>query len=227
MFLSIGFALAACSVSSPGEKSLPATIEVAASAPSVIQVPLSARPTLDGTIDSDEWGQALQFDMTHGGTLYFQHDGEFLYVGISAEGLGFGHVCWQRDDQVWILHSSASLGSAAYQTNETGWRPVRNYDWCCRSTISTVERQELLEREGWMATISYLGHPNQMEYQIAWGGQIQLVVIYQVGRLLDTTYIWPQDLADSCVELALGEGEQIDSAEFNIPTWAYLIMADE
>jgi hypothetical protein len=192
---------------------------------SSLAVPLGAAPDLDGDLSPGEWDQALELEMSRDGAVYFQHDGEYLYVGIAAEGLGYGSLCWERDDQVWILHSSAALGSAAYQADDTSWRPLWDYEWCCRSAVPTSERQVLFEQEGWMASISYMGDPGQMEYQIDWEEEIQLAVIYQTSQELDTAFLWPQSLSDACVDLVLGSGELMDPAIFIIDSWETLVPA--
>lgn len=223
----IGFMLAACSgpVATEASPAIPSQDRV--SEFQVIEVPLGSRPELDGTLLPGEWDQAIQIDMSNGGEAYFLHDGENLYVGISADSLGFGHLCWQREDQIWILHSSASLGSAGYQADGPIWRPSWDYEWCCPSLLSREESQALFEREGWTATIGYLGDPGQMEYQIAWDGQVHLAVLYQTGQEQDTIFAWPQTLADACLDLALGSGELLDPAIFDLQTWGFLTAASQ
>ena len=222
-----GIFLTACSTTSATEADMDIQTQEGEIAPPPLAVPLGMVPDLDGDLSSGEWDQALELEMSRDGAVYFQHDGEYLYVGIAADGLGYGSLCWERDDQVWILHSSAALGSAAYQADGSSWRPLWDYDWCCRSAVPTGERQDLFEQEGWMASISYMGDPGQMEYQIDWEGEIRLAVIYQTNQRLDTAFLWPQTLSDACVDLVLGSGELMDPATFVIDSWEILVPADE
>lgn len=225
-FVLLGFFSAACSGPQAIGPTDPISSSTAEVDSSTVQVPYANPPQIDGILTDGEWERAVQFAMTNGGTVSFVHDGQYLYVGIDGQGLGFGHICWKRGDQVWILHSSAALGSAAYQMDEQHWRPVWDFEWCCRSTVLTLEREALLEQEGWMASIGYLGNQDQMEYQIAWEGQIQLAVLYQTGQGQDTIFLWPQAVSDACVDLATGAGELVNPAQFEFEDWVVL-EADE
>jgi len=130
-------------------------------------VPAAPAPTIDGNFEAGEWDDAVVGEMSGGTPVYVMRDGEALYVAIGGEHLGAINLAIGGPDDVWVLHSSAALGSVRYVTNGSEWDLSHNFDWCCRDTDDPSGRLALLDTEGWQANIGYAGQPGIVEYQVA------------------------------------------------------------
>ncbi len=130
-------------------------------------VPAAPAPTLDGNLEAGEWGDAFVGEMSDGTPVYVMRDGESLFVAIGGEHLGAINLAIGGPDDVWILHSSAALGSVLYLSNGSEWNLSHDFSWCCRDADDPTDRLALLDAEGWQATIGYSGAPGIVEYQIA------------------------------------------------------------
>jgi hypothetical protein len=190
------------------------------SAPAVIEVPRRAAATIDGAFSPGEWDGAFKTSLQNGGELRLMSDGEYLFVGIRSRRLGYGSLCLSRPGEVRVLHSSAALGTAVYRNEGGQWKKSRWFSWCCRATEETPERQEHLRTEGWIASIGYMGPPQEMEYQIALeGGELTLAVVYQTGPSRETAYWWPVSLDDDCLGLTLSNAVAPETLRFSPETW--------
>lgn len=137
--------------------------------------------------------------------LILQKEG-WLYIAIRANtpGMIAGNVFLQQGDRVKILHSSAALGTAVYQKNGMVWQQIQGFDWRCRDTSYTeaakAERADFLKQEGWLAANSRMGTPNELEYQIALGGDsIQLAVNFLRASNPGEKMPFPTGLDDDCI----------------------------
>lgn len=199
-----------------------------ASPPPTIQVPLGSPATIDGFIAPGEWDGALVTELTNGGELLLMHDGGDLFLGIRARDQGYGSICVVQDNQVSILHASAALGSAIFEKEDDAWHRTQQFSWCCRSLEDSPERQALFETEGWMASISYMEPPEEMEYQITMGEEpLTLAVVYQEGRHRDTALWWPETLDDDCLGLVTRPGDLPEQLEFSPKSWVTLVVSTE
>jgi hypothetical protein len=189
-------------------------------APAVIEAPRKAAATVDGVFSPEEWEGAFTTTTQDGGELRLMHDGDHLFVGIRSRKLGYGSLCLGRPDEVLVLHSSAALGMAVYHDEGGHWKQNRQFSWCCRARQESAERQEHLRKEGWMASIGYMGPPEEMEYQIALeGGEVTLAVVYQMASGRETAHSWPESLEDDCLGLTLLEGDLPEILDFSPETW--------
>lgn len=199
-----------------------------APAPVVIEAPHRPAPTIDGVLSAEEWEGAFTTGIRGGGELSLMHDGKYLFVGIRGHRLGYGSLCLGRPDEILVLHSSAALGTAAYHREGASWKRTRQFSWCCRAREESAERREHLKKEGWMASIGYMGPPEEMEYQIAMeGGEVTLAAVYQMGPARETAQWWPESLDDGCLSLTLGEGDPPETLDFSPETWVRVRAAGE
>ena len=157
----------------PAEDSAPATETLTPQAEQVtVSVPPGNPPTIDGTLSAGEWDDAAIELLSDGSELLLMHADGYLYLGIrSATQESFATNIYVEDnDQVRILHASAALGTAIYQQVTESWQQTRGFDWKCRgssnSEAAVAARDAYLQEERWVAGISLMGTPNELEYQI-------------------------------------------------------------
>jgi hypothetical protein len=178
---------------------------------------------IDGRIDPDEWEDAASVKLAYGELLLMQ-DGDYLYLGINSSFLGLGSVCIVRDDEISILHSSAALGTATYEKTDDGWQKTADFVWSNRDRSNSQSAQEArqrhLETEDWVASIVYLGEPDQMEYQIAMtDNTVRLAVTYLMRPEYKETDFWPESLSDGCRDFEpLSDGPP-EKVNFAPETW--------
>jgi hypothetical protein len=203
-------------------------IERPASTAPTIEVPEGDPATIDGVFSSAEWSRALKTELTGGQELRLMHSGGYLYLGISSRAMGYGSICLSQNGKVSILHSSAALGTAAYERDSDSWRRTRRFSWCCRSHAPSAERDEHLRREAWMASIGYMGTADEMEYQIAMdAGNLTLAVVYQEGSDLDSALWWPEGLEDDCLGLVLLGGDPPETLQFSPEKWVTVVASPD
>jgi hypothetical protein len=170
---------------------------------STVRVPRGVA-TLDGTLSGGEWSGAYVAPLTGGGEVRLMHDGGYLYLGVQRRGALIVTVCLDRGDSVAVLHSSAAIGTAIYRRAQNGWDLARRFTWELRdSTMSAAaqqEREAFLQREGWVATIAYLGANTDTEFKIAMpSGRVRLAVVpMSVGENYQEIAWWPGRIADAC-----------------------------
>jgi formylglycine-generating enzyme required for sulfatase activity len=224
--------LAGCGKTEPPATPVPST---ATAVPSVdtpkssnlfIEAPWGSPATLDGILSPGEWDGARVEELAGGGDLLLMHNDGYVYLGIRSGALGYGSICVAQGDQISILHSSAALGTAVFEKDENGWKRTRQFAWCCRSLADSSQREEHLRREGWSASIGYLGTPEEMEYQIAApDGALTLAVVYQEGQDTSSAHWWPENLDDDCLGLVLFPDGPPERLEFSPEEWMTVIAS--
>jgi len=146
-----------------------------------------------------------------------------LYLAVKTLNIGAVNLAIQNEDQVRILHSSAALGSAIYEKRGDGWHLTQNFSWCCRSTISFDESEQLFQDEGWLATIGYLGAPGEVEFQLVLPDGEVKVAVSNISADSSVSF-WPEDLSQSAVEQLRGERNEFE--DFLIDQWVTIIIPD-
>ena len=174
--------------------------------PVSLDVPVGAPPTLDGTHADGEWDAAAVDAFADGSELRLLQADGFLYLGIQSVDpeVIAANIFIQVGDEIFILHSSAALGTAIYQAGEDEWQQTQDFTWQCRDTSfseeAQAERQAFLQTEGWVAANGFMGTPNQLEYQIAipaTGFRLAAVII-KTSQPFDKIP-WPPELDDDTV----------------------------
>jgi hypothetical protein len=180
-------------------------------------VPVAATaPTIDGVLAPGEWDAATTATMSDGAAVHLLHFDGNLYVAVAGNEIGAVNVILGIDDAVWILHSSAALGSALYSRGSESWQLDHGFRWCCRSTSDSSDRDQLFAAEGWQANIGYSGEPGIVEYQIAlpWVGAAAAI---STIRDDDDKGFWPPSLSPAAREQLLGVPPQ--ERIFNVAEW--------
>lgn len=203
---------------------LPSSTTAAVRSPErTLPVPDNAAPTIDGVIAAGEWDGATETTMTDGGTLLWMRSNETLYVALQGHSLGAVNLAIAARGELWILHSSAALGSVSYVEAGEDWTLVHDFEWCCRGANNTATRLALLENEGWQANIGFAGDRGTVEYEVTlpWNGAA-VAVSYQTEET-DPAF-WPADLTtEATVDLI---GPFPNERQFHLDEWYHLASAD-
>jgi hypothetical protein len=180
------------------------------------EIPPGEAPVIDGIQTAAEWSAATEVVMSDGSQVYAMHADGVLYLAVSTGHVGAINVAIATGSEVWILHSSAALGSARYLPGAADWELAHGFTWCCRSADDESERLALLEDEGWQANNGFTGDPGVVEYQIAlsWAG-----AGLAVASITDSPSqaFWPADLsADARSQLV---GSRPLEVAFRLSEW--------
>jgi len=192
---------------------------VAIPASLALSAPPGNPPVLDGQISAGEWDGALRQEFTDGGELLLMHSDGYLYVAVrtnfTAPADVVSAVCLARGDQVFILHSSASLGTAVFQRDGAQWQATQTFDWALNELSedpaeAEQQRQIYLAENRWLATLGTATTTGEVEYQIAVPEeQFSLAMAYLLPprtSRLEAAW-WPANLADDCRKISLLQGD--------------------
>jgi hypothetical protein len=191
-----------------------------------ISIPVGTAPNINGRFEPGEWENAAVEELNDGSLLYLMYAEDALYLAVDSEVLGTVNVGVLRDGELWVLHSSAALGSVIYQPQGDTWQLRKTFDWCCRTTSPLTEGEELLANEGWLSHNQFVGDETQTEYLIQIPkDEIFLSVTYRYRDDSGAAY-WPEtlgeeDLLKFTTALRIG-----DEPFFSTEMWARLIVAE-
>jgi len=209
-----------------------------------LSIPPGDPPALDGRLAPGEWDGALRQEFTDGGELWLLRSDDYLYLAVrgnfDAPQDVVSAVCLARGDQVFILHSSASLGTAIFQRDAAQWEATQTFDWALNElptdpTAAEQQRQTFLAENRWLATLGTATTTGAVEYQIAIPDEpFSLALAYLLpprAAKLKAAW-WPADLADDCRKTSLLQGDagQGQSAplrlKFAPETWATIQLGE-
>lgn len=176
-------------------------------------------PVLDGQISPGEWNDALHQEFTGGGELLLMHSDGYLYLAVRTNFATptdvVSAVCLAHGDQVSILHSSASLGTAIFERNSAQWQATQTFDWALNELSADPaeaerQRQTFLTENRWLATLGTATTTGEVEYQIAVPEEpFSLALAYLLpprASRLEAAW-WPAGLADDCRKVTLLQGD--------------------
>jgi hypothetical protein len=192
-----------------------------------VSVPQGKPESIDGTISPGEWDDAVVERFTDGSELFLMHNEGYLYLGIRANTseMIVGNVFINSGEEVRILHASAALGTAIYLNESDVWGQTQAFIWCCRDTSESESARDarlaFLQEDGWVATNSRIGRPNELEYQIKIGNEpLHLAVNYIRASDPNVKIPWPDELNDDCIKPTPGGlPEQLN---FSLDEWALI-----
>ena len=190
-----------------------------------------APPTVDGSITSGEWDQAIVRKFKDGSELLILQLEKSLFLAIRASGSETitGNVYLAQDGKIEILHTSAALGTAIYEQQGDNWLLMQGFEWCCRGTMDSErarsERDQLHETTGWLGINSRLGEPNVLEYQIELHTTpIKMAVGFLSSSDVKNMLTWPPELDDDAIR-PMPNGPP-DVVNFHPDTWAIVEIND-
>jgi hypothetical protein len=190
-----------------------------------VSIPMGTAPNINGLLKRGEWDNAAVEEMNDGTLLYLMYADDTLYLAVDSEVMGTVNVGILRDGELWILHSSAALGSAVYQLHENGYQLRKTFDWCCRVSSPLSENEQLLAEEGWLSTNQLVGDQTQTEYLIQIPiDEIILSVTYRYRDDSGAAY-WPETLAEEDLLKFTAAPRIGDEPFFSTEMWARLIVS--
>ena len=185
----------------------------------VLSVANGEAPKIDGVVASGEWDGATSTMMTNGTPLRWMHADEALYVAVEGGDIGAVNLTLATDDEVWILHSSAALGSALYTREQSSWSLTHDFNWCCRSTTDDASRRTLFDDEGWQANIGFAGDVGVVEYEVVLPWVDGLAAVSYQTESGDPAY-WPTDLSGTAEAALVGPWPEAE--DFHVDEWYVL-----
>lgn len=178
---------------------------------------------IDGVLGSAEWDSGITTSMSDGSVLHWMESEGTLYVALESDSIGAVNLAIATPDEIWILHSSAALGSALYVPGNSTWELVHGYSWCCRSATDETARLELLADENWQANIGFTGDDGVVEYQVTMPWDHASLAVSLVTESNQPAY-WPLDLSDE----ARGQliGARSTGLDFDLNAWVTVVPAN-
>lgn len=207
---------------------IPTSIPTNTSLPERPQIHITSGPSpnVDGRMETGEWDQAVIQELSDGTLLYLMYAEDSLYLALDSEVLGTVNVGVLRDGELWVLHSSAALGSLIYEYLEGDWLLRKDFEWCCRTTSPLAESQQLLADEGWLSHNQFVGDETQTEYRVKIPkDEIYLAVTYRYRDDSNAAF-WPETLGENDLLIFEVQLRQGDQAVFSPALWAKLIVEE-
>jgi hypothetical protein len=188
-----------------------------------ISVPRAKAAVIDGVLSPAEWDKAYDIKVSEASHIRLMHDGKYLYIGLSDKRSVIGSIQVDRGDKIEVLHSSASLGKAVYETKGNYWKLIRNFTWLCKKDDDAVrfkaaQEKHLLE-ESWLASNMSSGNPGEMEYQIAIPEGLLRMAITYITIPEGKTIQWPSALEEETRYVPLLTGNPPGLAAFSPEHW--------
>jgi hypothetical protein len=196
----------------------------------MVAVPPGNPPTLDGTLSPGEWDSARREKFSDGSELLLMQNGGYLYLGVRVNLHTIWSVYLDRGDEISVLHSSGSLGTAVYKRTGSGWQRTRTFAWTLQdksnSETAQQQRKQFLEQEGWLASLGTMGKPEEVEFQLAMPrGSLRLAVAFPWPPSFDRAASWPVGLGDDVRNIDLLEGDAPGQAQLSPERWAVVTVA--
>jgi hypothetical protein len=194
-----------------------------------VAVPPGNPPTLDGTLSPGEWESARREKFSNGSELLPMQNGGYLYLGVRVNLHTIWSIYLDRGDEVAVLHSSGSLGTAVYKRTGSGWQRTRTFAWTLQdksnSETAQQQRKQFLEKEGWLASLGTMSKPEEVEFQLAMPrGSLRLAVAFPWPPRFDKAALWPVGLDDDARNIDLLESDAPARAQFSPERWAVVMV---
>lgn len=161
---------------------------------------------IDGILSPNEWDTAVTETLSDGSELLLMQDDDYLYLAVHSvtEEMIGANIFVSAGEQVRILHTSAALGTAVYQQNDSIWQQTQDFNWQCRDTgdsaAAQAKRGAYLQENGWLAANSRMGVPNELEYQIELTGDSERIAVSVFrSSTPNERAFWPPTLNDATI----------------------------
>ncbi len=213
------------------------------SSPKLFVPATEVTPTIDGTIDLEEWKEAacLLLDSTR--MIYTMHDRYNLYLATYDENDTIKdngcNIYMRTADKIRVIHASYSVGIAMYTFNEEFelWACSEPYNFSlygldrmpkdrCQQMI-----KEYLQNNGWVGSTIRMGKVSQTEFAISfnWLGinpliknltELQKLRISNVA-IAHKGIIWPNEVT---LNKSVNGGRSLEIIKLNQDGWGTLII---
>jgi hypothetical protein len=162
--------------------------------------------------------------MEGGGNVVIRRDGDVLQVTVTGPRAGLASLCVGDASRVRILHASAAVGEALYESTDNGWTLSRGFDWKLRDAARTgapgvEQREAFFDAAGWTANPSRSGAPRR-DFRIRLSGDIRYVgVTFYATEAPDALSYWPASMNDDCRQVKVAQGFLPDTLRFTPSAW--------
>jgi hypothetical protein len=162
------------------------------------------------------------------GMVALTRDGATLEIR-TTDARGLVHVYVRAGDALYVLHASASLGSAEYRRSHGAWRRVHDFAWSCRAPEPLACHDAFFAREHWDANPippAQPGGPRHFRVDLAGlapGRAVDLAVVRYVYPGDIAT--WPASLRDDARNESLLRGTAPPTVTLDFAGWAHLPRA--
>jgi hypothetical protein len=192
----------------------------------LVDVPAGIPVVTDGVMQLDEWPDALVIPIQEGVSLHLKHANGSLLLALETTVTVAVNVLASMNDQIRIMHSSAALGTATYVQGDEIWNRELDFVWRCRnrtmSAAAIAQRELFLMEEGWLASITYQGTLNHVEYEIQDARSISQLMLVIIPASDPSAYFqWP-----SGVEQDILPGLIPATGHMDLSQWATLAVED-
>ncbi len=201
--------------------------------PETIKLTPGSAVTIDGKIDAAEWKDALDFDLTGGGRVFFKTDGAHLLVGVRGAQKGWSHLYLMRgeDTVVSVMHASAALGMTVYAAGKNDlWQPANPFAWDLRDrTVTEETRRKMtdhLAKNSWVANNNNMTGTSEIEFQVKLaktGDKTFYVAVAYASDAKNPQY-FPASLKDDTVKEDLIYGKTPNDLKFDRSLWAKIVL---
>ena len=192
-----------------------------------------AAVTIDGKIDETEWKDALGFDLTGGGRVFFKTDGTHLFVGVRGTQKGWSHLyltTGENTGSVSVMHASAALGMTVYAPDKNNlWQPANPFAWDLRDRTVTAETgkkmADYLAKNFWTANNNNMSTSNEIEFQVRpRDGNKTLYVAIVYAADAKNPQFFPATLKDDTIKEQLVYGNTPNDLKFDREQWAKIVL---
>ena len=191
-------------------------------------VPKGGSVKIDGILEKEEWLNAIKQEFIGGESILFQHDSEFLYLGIRGEKGGFASVCLLREDTIYVCHTSMGLITAKYIREKNRWEQTHEFRSEIQHKIGKLQNNDnkkklSIKEYGWFANTLNYGNSNEKEYKISQNkfkkstASIS-IVFYQHSGKIQFAHA-PSNLSDGSMNSELVRGGNVKYLSFKPNSW--------
>ena len=201
-----------------------------------VDVPTGQAPVVDGTIQPDEWADAIRIPLVGGEAVFLKKSDRYLFIAVKGSSGGIGSLGLATPDSLRILHASTGLITADFVRDGSRWRLVHRFRGPATPSGESFGRGEersagdyrlaSLEQYGWTANVVDSGLPTDLEYQIRIEGLPRsrtnlAVVFFQVHADVRMAHA-PANLADDSLDRELISGGVEGDLQFDTNGWLRL-----
>ena len=191
-----------------------------------VDVPGGTAPKVDGTVEPGEWDGAWRSAPGRPAVL-LRHDGQDVYLAVTASAFAVTSVYIVRGNQLRILHASAAIGDSTYERSGARWKVVSGF-----STWERYRDAADLDARGptffaghqWMGSHMRLGATGDTEMRLA-GSLIEgarIAVTYYDPGARKLLLVFPASVAGDVTAHEIQAGYNPELLTVDPSDWAIL-----
>lgn len=182
---------------------------------------------LDGIVNQNEVDEMQLIGSTDHAEFYLSSDDRLLKISIKSAPIYVASLCIAQNESITVYHSSAALGSIAYNISGKNWITKDEFIWEMRnesmSPDALTERSLYFEEQNWIATTTGMGEPGETEFYFNINAFSSDPIFLAAGIMLasnpDSIDPFPELNANACSDHALVAGSPKPQYPFNYSKW--------